>query len=224
MHWFEVWLEGGVGWSDWEQIYIVIILASVDCTWTLWWRWNRIQNWRVLLMHRCLCLGKYHQQQDPRKMSYKFAISCNSGKENRSISFSGEWQRDWHLSSTYRVSPHLCRSSSVECAKLLPIRWTCLQMLWIDVFLEWCDQRFDRLSWRMGQSLRRTTFLLASFARRPPAASSIIHQRNHFVHVLVTIFAASHVNHCNRQFVSLHLLRTVNGIFPTLTEIDRVVC
>lgn len=93
--------------SEWEQTYIVIILASVDCTWRLWWRWNRIRNWRVLSMHRCLCLGKYHQQQDPRKMSYKFAISCNSGNENRSISFC-RLSRDWHICHEITESLHIC--------------------------------------------------------------------------------------------------------------------
>lgn len=137
------------GLSDWRQIYIVIILASVDCTWTLWWRWNRIRNCRVLSMHRCRCLGRYHQRRDPRKMSYKFAISCNSGNDIETISFFFRVTSGTYLSSTYRISPHLRRSTFVECAKLLPIRWASLQMLWIDVFLEWCDQRLDRLSWRM---------------------------------------------------------------------------
>lgn len=66
-----------------SETYIVIILASMDCTWTLWWRWNRTQNWIKLSMHHCLCLGKCHQQPDPRKMSCKFVVSCNSALWNR---------------------------------------------------------------------------------------------------------------------------------------------
>lgn len=145
----------------------------------------------MLSMHRCLCPDKFRRPLDPRKMSYKFAISCNSGNERKTLRKCVGALRSIFI---YRIPPHLRRSPSVQYTELLPVRWSWSQLFWIYVFLEWCDHRFG---WRTRrQTLLRAILLFAGIVRCPSVTPSIINQCNHFVDVLVTVFAAGHINYC----------------------------